>query len=220
MLGITDLTTYVLGTILIILLPGPNSLYVLAVAARRGVRAAYAGAAGVLLGDAVLMILAAAGVGSLLKAYPSVFLMLKIAGAAYLAWIGVKLVVGAIKRLREGNEAEPAPQVVPDSANPDSASPLARAFAICMVNPKAILFFVSIFIQFVDPAYGAPVVTIAALGVIFQVLSILYLSALIFAGAHIAETFRRRKRLSSVMTGAVGALFIGFGARLATATVE
>lgn len=215
MLGITDLATYVIGTILIILLPGPNSLYVLAVAARRGVRPAYAGAAGVLLGDAVLMVLAAAGVGTLLKAYPSVFLVLKMAGAAYLAWIGAKLIFGAVQRFRAGAQVESAEVVETDSSNP-----FTRAFAICMVNPKAILFFVSFFIQFVDPAYGAPVVTFAALGAIFQFFSILYLSALIFAGARIADAFRRRFRLSSVMTGAVGALFIGFGARLATATVE
>ncbi|MDX2220206.1 MAG: leucine efflux protein LeuE [Burkholderiales bacterium] len=215
MLGITDLATYVIGTIFIILLPGPNSLYVLAVAAKRGVRPAYASAAGVLLGDAVLMVLAAAGVGTLLKAYPSVFLILKLAGAAYLAWIGAKLILAAVQRYRTGAPSESDPVETPDAANP-----FARAFAICMVNPKAILFFVSFFIQFVDPAYGAPVVTFAALGVIFQFFSILYLSALIFAGARIADAFRRRFRLSSVMTGAVGALFIGFGARLATATVE
>ena len=61
-LGITDLPTYLVGLVLIILLPGPNSLYVLSVAARRGVRSGYAGAAGVWTGDAVLMTLSAAGV--------------------------------------------------------------------------------------------------------------------------------------------------------------
>lgn len=219
MLGITDLATYVIGTIFIILLPGPNSLYVLAVAARRGVRPAYAGAAGVVLGDAVLMVLAAAGVGTLLQAYPSVFLVLKMAGAGYLAWIGAKLILGAVQRYRSGALAEASSPIERETES-DTSNPFMRAFAICMVNPKAILFFVSFFIQFVDPAYGAPVLTFAALGAIFQFFSILYLSALIFAGARIADAFRRRFRLSSVMTGAVGALFIGFGARLATATVE
>ena len=61
MFGITDLGTYLLGTIAIVLLPGPNSMFVLSVAARRGVRAGYAGAAGVFVGDAVLMLLTALG---------------------------------------------------------------------------------------------------------------------------------------------------------------
>ena len=61
MFGITDLTTYILGTIFIVLLPGPNSMYVLSVAAQRGLRAGFAGAAGVFVGDFILMTLAATG---------------------------------------------------------------------------------------------------------------------------------------------------------------
>lgn len=215
MFGITDLATYVIGTICIILLPGPNSIYVLAVAARRGVRAGYQGAAGVVLGDSVLMILAAAGVGTLLKANPGLFLLFKWAGAAYLAWIGSKLIIEAVRRWLRGPAA-----AVDAAPAQDMSNPFSRAFAICMINPKAILFFMSFFIQFIDPAYGSPVITVAALGLIFQVFSLIYLSALIFAGARIADAFRRRFRLAAVMSGSVGALFIGFGARLATATVE
>ena len=68
MLGVTDLPTYLAGLVLIVLLPGPNSLYVLSVAARRGVRTGYKAAAGVWCGDTVLMVLSAAGVASLLQA--------------------------------------------------------------------------------------------------------------------------------------------------------
>ena len=57
MLGITDLTTYLIGTVAIVLLPGPNSLYVLSVAAGRGVRSGYAAACGVFAGDSILMFL-------------------------------------------------------------------------------------------------------------------------------------------------------------------
>lgn len=71
MFGITDLTTYILGTIFIVLLPGPNSMYVLSVAAQRGVRAGFAGAAGVFVGDFILMTLAATGAAGLLKANPA-----------------------------------------------------------------------------------------------------------------------------------------------------
>lgn len=216
MLGITDLATYVIGTIFIILLPGPNSIYVLSVAAKRGVRAGYEGAAAVVVGDTVLMVLAAAGVGTLLKAYPSVFLVIKYAGAAYLAWIGFQLLRAAVQRWRAG-----VPAAQPGAVKMDNAvSPFKKALAISLINPKAILFFVSFFIQFVDPAYAYPALTFVVLGAILQVISIIYLSVLIFAGARIAGTFRQRYKLSACMTGAVGTLFIGFGARLATATVD
>ncbi|MFP3616156.1 LysE family transporter, partial [Paraburkholderia sp. SIMBA_050] len=72
-LGITDIWTYVFGVIFIILLPGPNSMYVLSLAAQRGVKAGYRAACGVFVGDTVLMVLSAAGVASLLKANPLLF---------------------------------------------------------------------------------------------------------------------------------------------------
>src|SRR4029453_13532930 len=98
MLGVTDIWTYVIGTVAIILLPGPNSLFVLSTAARSGVRAGYRAAAGVFLGDGVLMVLSAAGVASLLNAYPPLFLAIKWAGAAYLGYVGVTMLVGAWRR--------------------------------------------------------------------------------------------------------------------------
>jgi leucine efflux protein len=217
MFGITDLTTYIIGTIFIILLPGPNSLYVLSVAAKRGVRAGYQGAAAVVVGDTVLMVLAAAGIGSLLAAYPKVFMVIKYAGGAYLAWIGIQLIRGAIQRWRHGaDNTDAGLEVTPQ----DAAHPSKRALVISLLNPKAILFFVSFFIQFVDPAYPHPALTFAVLGGILQIISIAYLSALILVGTRVAATFRRRYRLTAAMNGGVGALFIGFGAKLATATIE
>jgi leucine efflux protein len=198
------------------LFPGPNSLYVLSVAAKRGVRAGYQGAAAVVVGDAVLMVLAAAGIGSLLAAYPSVFTVIKYAGGAYLVWVGMQLIAGAIKRWRRGVSSVEST----DTALIAADHPFKRALVISLLNPKAILFFVSFFIQFVDPAYPHPVLTFAVLGGILQVLSIAYLSVLILVGARLAAAFRRRHRLTAAMTGGVGTLFIGFGAKLATATIE
>ncbi|ROP32622.1 leucine efflux protein LeuE [Couchioplanes caeruleus] len=101
MLGITDFWTYVLGTVAIILLPGPNSIFVLSVAAQRGVRAGYRAAFGVFVGDTVLMVLAAAGVASLLRAYPPIFMVIKYAGGAYLAWVGLGIIRSAWRKRRE-----------------------------------------------------------------------------------------------------------------------
>lgn len=91
MLGITDLPTYLVGLALIVLLPGPNSLYVVSVAARRGVRPGYQAACGVFCGDAVLMTLSAGGVASLLQASPLAFSVVKYLGAGYLSWLAVGL---------------------------------------------------------------------------------------------------------------------------------
>jgi leucine efflux protein len=216
MLGVTDLWTYVLGTIAIVLLPGPNSLYVLSTAARHGVRAGYRAAAGVFLGDWALMIATALGVASLLRAYPPLFLVVKYAGAAYLAYVGVTMAVAALRRLRRVPTA-PAPAVVEPAG---VGRPFRRALVISILNPKAILFMISFFIQFVDPTYGYPALSFLLLGVILQFFSVLYLSGLIFGGTYVAGQFRRRRRLASGLTAGVGAVFVGFGIRLATASLS
>lgn len=212
MFGITDLGTFVAAAIFIILLPGPNSLYVLSVAAQRGVRTGYGAACGVFVGDTVLMTAAAAGGASLLMASPQVFFVVKMVGAVYLGWIGLQLLRGAVRTWRGEGNAD-APRVV------DANQPFRKALVVSLLNPKAIAFLLSFFIQFVDPAYAHPALTFLILGSIIQTLSFIYLSTLIFAGARLAAAFRARRRLSGAANAGVGALFVGFGAKLATATL-
>lgn len=207
MYGITDLATFVLGTIVIVLLPGPNSLYVAVVASRWGVAAGYRGACGIFVGDLILMTLAATGVASLLRAQPLFFTGLKLAGAAYLVWLGIGLLRAGWRRWRH--------DVPPPAITAETSRPFRTALLISLMNPKAILFFVSFFIQFVSPDYPYPALSFMILGLIVQACSALYLTALIFGGTRLAALFRRRRRLAAGATGGVGALFIGFGARLA-----
>lgn len=213
--GITDIGTFILGTIFIVLLPGPNSLYVMTLASRRGVAAGYQGAAGIFVGDTVLMILSATGVASLLHGTPALFMVLKYAGAAYLAWLGLGLLRSAWRSWGQGAQPEAAPE-----EPQDAGSPFRTALVISLMNPKAILFFVSFFIQFVAPEYAFPALSFLILGIIVQLCSAAYLTMLIFGGAGLAQHFRRHRRLAAAGTGAVGALFIGFGIRLAGASLR
>lgn len=227
MLGVTDFWTYVIGTVAIVLLPGPNSFFVLSTAARHGVRAGYRAAAGVFLGDWVLMAAAALGVASLLKTYPTLFFVVKWAGAGYLAYVGITMAARGIRRARRPAEAPieasveasvEVPVVV--EATPALPRPFRRALVISVLNPKAILFCISFFVQFIDPTYAHPALTFLALGVIMQVCSALYLTGLIFGGTYLAAQFVRRRRLAAGLTAGVGAVFLGFGIRLATASVS
>lgn len=220
MLGITDFWTYVLGTVAIVLLPGPNSIFVLSAGARRGVRAGYQAAAGVFLGDTVLMALSAAGVASLLRAYPPLFLVLKYAGAAYLFWVGLGIIRGAVRRWRVRSAGGPAPLAGAAEGPGDLRHPFRRSLVISLINPKAILFFVSFFIQFVEPGYSHPALSFLVLGAVVQLFSSLYLSALIFGGKFLAGQFRRRRKLAAGITTGVGAVFVGFGIKLATASIS
>lgn len=95
-----------------------------------------------------------------------------------------------------------------------------KALLLSLSNPKAILFFISFFIQFVDPGYAYPGLSFLVLAVILELVSALYLSFLIFTGVRLAAWFRRRQRLAAGATSGVGALFVGFGVKLATATLS
>ncbi|MET9928744.1 MULTISPECIES: leucine efflux protein LeuE [unclassified Streptomyces] len=218
MLGVTDLPTYLAGLLLIVLLPGPNSLYVLSVAARRGVRTGYKAAAGVWTGDAVLMTLSALGAASLLQTTPLLFAVVKYAGAGYLTWLAVGMLRVAVSLWRERHqrtaelaEAAEAPATV--------ENPYRRALVVSLINPKAILFLISFFVQFVDPGYAYPALSFLLLGTLLQLASFLYLSTLIFGGTRLAAAFRRRKRLSAGATSAAGVLFLGFAAKLSLSSV-
>ncbi|MFT6591633.1 MAG: leucine efflux protein [Rhodoferax sp.] len=213
--GVTDIWTYVMGAIGIILLPGPNSLYVLSVAVRRGVRAGYQGALGVFAGDTILLLLVALGAAGLLRTNPALFMAVKYAGAAYLAWVGLNLIRGALQTTRR-------PPKVSDVALESQANlqhPFKRALVISLLNPKAILFFLSFFLQFIDPAYATPAVPFLILSAIIMALSGLYLSVIILMGARLAQAFRARLRLSAFLSAAVGGLFLWFGAKLASASL-
>jgi leucine efflux protein len=96
--------------------------------------------------------------------------------------------------------------------------PFRRALVVSLFNPKAILFFVAFFVQFVDPGYAYPALSFVVLGAFAQLASFLYLSALIFSGTKLADAFRRRKRLSATATSAAGALFLGFAVKLSLAS--
>ena len=213
--GVIDLPTFIAGVVVIILLPGPNSMYVLSVAARRGVKAAYAGVAGVFVGDTVLMTLSAAGGASLLNANPLLFGIVRWAGALYLLYLAAGILRGAISLWRRRNESSEA--LVEALAEPTIERPFRRALIVSLLNPKAILFFIAFFVQFVDPSYEYPVVSFLILGAIAQFGSVLYLTILIFTGTRLAEMFRQRKALTVGANTTVGIAFLIFAVKMSVA---
>ncbi len=125
----------------LIVIPGPTILLVVSYALGQGLQAALPMALGVALGDFVAMTLSMIGVGALLAASASVFMVLKWAGAAYLIWLGVKL-------WRSGGRLDATPRSDPASA----AKLFGHAFVVTALNPKGMTFFVAFLPQFVDPS--------------------------------------------------------------------
>lgn len=222
MLGITDLGTYVIGTIAIILLPGPNSMYCLTVAGQYGAKPAYRAVAGIFLGDSVLMLLTALGAASIIKTIPALFWTLKILGGLYLAWIGLNLLRGAARKWF--GRRSTFSQIMPEAAVEMPAAPPKHVFhhalTLSLLNPKAILFYLSFFVQFVNPHYAHPGLSFLLLATILQLFSMIYLSVLIYGGVSLVHWFGRYQSVAAAGMGAVGLMFVGFAAKLWTATAR
>lgn len=214
--GVLNYVTYLIGAVFIILLPGPNSLYVLALSAQQGSRIGWTAVFGVLIGDSLLILATALGAVTILTAYPAIFMFIKYAGAAYLIYIGYNLITGAIKSWRQLDDQNLQKEL--EIKKTTGGKAFRKALLVSLLNPKAILFFLSFFAQFVDPTYAQPVIPFLILALTIQALSLIYLAVLIYAGTRLAETFRKRKKTSAISGGSVGVGFVAFAIKLALAS--
>ncbi|WP_312409835.1 leucine efflux protein LeuE [Pseudescherichia sp.] len=205
--GVVNFWTFLAGALVIVMVPGPNSLYVLRTGISRGIRAAYRGVAGVVLGDVFLIFLAWAGIATLIQASPHVFTAIKYLGALFLSWLGIKIIWSALHQPREAGNV---PAIRKENY-------FLKAFMLSITNPKSILFYVSFFIQFIDPSSAHSAAAFSLLGAVLQLISLSWMTFLLLAGAAVARWLGTRRRLVRLGNSLTGLLFIGFAARLAAA---
>lgn len=208
-LGVVNLTTYLVGALFIVLLPGPNSLFILKTTVSQGIRASYKAALGVFIGDAILMFFAFIGVASLIRTTPVLFTIVKFLGAGYLAYLGGKIIYANFFRKEQSQVAAAAGQ---------ESNLFIKSLALSLTNPKSILFYVSFFVQFIDMHYAHPAIPFTILAGILEIMSFIYLSALIFGGRVMAHFFQKRRLLSKMGNGFIGLFFLGFATKLASTT--
>ncbi|MFT4265428.1 MAG: LysE family translocator [Nocardioides sp.] len=205
--------TFTVAAVLIVLLPGPDTLVVVRGMVRGGRRGAGLTALGVLAGLCCWVAAAALGLAALLKASETGYEALKIAGAAYLVWIGVQS-LRSIRRPAEEVALHGDGPTAPAAVELRGRSGFLGGLLTDILNPKVGVFFVSFLPGFVPD--GASVgLTSIAFGAIFVVLTALYFVALIAVSATITtwmQTPRIRRRLDAL----TGLVLVGFGVRLAT----
>ena len=209
----SSLLMFILAGWLLNLTPGPDVLYIVRHAMRQGVRAGMVAALGIVSGCFVHVLAAALGVGALLAASATAFTVLKWVGAAYLVWMGVKLLLA-----RSGTSPMLAASTAENAAAPE-VLPLSRiwrqGFLTNVLNPKVALFFLAFVPQFIDPHSEHKLLAFVLLGLIFNLNSL----PINFGYAWLAAWASRRLALVQHalrwMDRAAGLLFIGFGAKLA-----
>ena len=208
--GIVDFTSYLLGTLFIILLPGPNSLYVLTIATQRGWKSGAWAALGIFIGDLVLMLAVALGASSLLMSSPVLFAIIRALGAVYLAWMGIGLLRSGQQRWALSRPSE----VYEIQARLMQLHPSTAALLLSLTNPKAIFFFIAFFSQFIRPDFDNPAYTFLYLATVLQLMSMTYLAALICIGQFCSRFFESHPRWGASLWMLAGLLFIGFALRL------
>ena len=211
--GIIYFPSYLMGAILIILLPGPNSLYVLALSAEQGWRKGVWASAGIVVGDAIIMLSVALGAATVLASSPLIYNVLRLLGAGYLAWLGLGIIRVGIARFQAKESSVKTPSLVQADALM-RLHPFLAALLLALTNPKAIFFFISFFTQFVDPDFHQPALGFFYLAVVTQLISMAYLALLIGAGQYCLGLVKAHPMIAASLWLTTGMLFIAFSLRL------
>jgi leucine efflux protein len=203
MLGIADYGAFCTAIVLFLALPGPGTFCLLASTGHGGFRGGSAATVGLILGDQVLLWLAVAGVAALLAANPLLFKAVQYLGAAYLAWIGLRLIFAT-----DGSPTSPV-KIQPRQYT-------RQAFVITLLNPKAIVFYMAFFPLFIDPAQHRGLPTFAAMAATIAAITAVYCLLLCAFAQAAARTVRAHPRLARGLERLAGLCLVGFGIRLAT----
>ena len=201
MFGIADYGAFVAAIVLFLAIPGPGNLAIITSTAKGGVRAGMAACFGVIAADQALMWLAVAGVAGLLAAYPAAFAAVQWLGAAYLGWMGYKMLT-----------AKPGQAPV---VNIKPRHYFRQGAVITLLNPKAIVFYMAFFPLFVNPATHRGLVTFAAMAATIAALTFLFCLVVVLLTQHMAERMRANPTVVRTLEKLAGVFLIGFGVKLA-----
>lgn len=214
-MAIDQWVLFIAAGVLLNLTPGPDVLFIVAHAARRGARAGVVAALGIAAGCCVHVLAAALGVSALLAASSTALVLLKWLGALYLVYVGARMLQSAL-----GAQVAPA---APDGA----ASPMPRMLAIPLravfrrgfltnvLNPKVALFFLAFVPQFIDTASAHATRWFLGLGLLFTVNSTVVNTGWALTAAWAARRAGALARTLRWLDGVAGALFVALGAKLA-----
>jgi len=204
-LGTRDLALFIVSGLLLNLTPGPDTLYIVGRSTTQGWRAGALAALGICAGIFVHVAAAAAGLSVVLATSAKAFMLVKIAGAAYLVYVGISLLRSPIE-----------PEVTGANLAPVSLRKVfVQGFFTNVLNPKVALFFIAFLPQFVEPAAPSKAAALLFLGAIFNLNGTLWNLFIAWSSARISGGLTRNARLARWFNRCVGGLFVVLGLKLA-----
>jgi threonine/homoserine/homoserine lactone efflux protein len=205
----SNLWLYVVALALAYLSPGPDTVVMLETAAVDGRRSALVTATGLALARSIHVICAAAGLAALLKTAPIAFAVVRIAGAAYLAWIGLQMLRSPRETAPRGEAHRRAPR--------SSLTNFRRGLLTNLLNPKTLLFCSVLLPQFVTPGAAPAALQLGLLGAICVAVGFGYDSLLAVGGDRIGRLILDNRRVRLIQRRIFGVLLVGLAVRLAMA---
>ncbi|MEN8516495.1 LysE family translocator [Burkholderia sp. RS02] len=208
MFGITHFGFFVLAVFLLNVTPGPDTAYIVGRSVAQGRGAGLMSALGISAGCCVHALACAFGLTALLAASAAAFTVIKLVGAAYLIYLGVRMIVAKPAAAPSGAEAATA------------AKPLRQLFMqgfwTNVLNPKVVLFFVSFFPQFVSADSPHKALAFLTLGAVFVAMSTVWTSLVAWVAGSVTQRFSDKPGVRKWLDRTVGSAFVGLGLRLAT----
>ena len=202
--------TFLVAACVVIAAPGPDSLNTLAIGMSRGRREAVAYALGVGIGCMTHTLWAVLGVAAVVAASPALFNLVKLAGVAYLLWLGVQAL-----RARGGLSPPSDGAAGATSAAPASSRRrFLQGVLTNALNPKVMLFFMAFLPQFADPMLGAVGAQMAVMGLAFAVITTVAYALLGASAGRVGERLLGRPGFALWLNRATGVLFIALALRL------
>jgi len=195
--------TFLVAALALNIAPGPDMLYVIGRSVGQGRKAGIVSSLGVFVGCWVHILAAAFGIAALLRSSPVAFNAVRYAGAAYLIYLGIKMLAQKTNLTSQQLKTE-------------SLDAIFRQGAITnMLNPKVAIFFLAFLPQFIDASRGSVALQIVVLGLIFNIGGTLVNLAVAYAGGTLGELLRRNQSIARLQRRFTGLIFVGLGLRLA-----
>ncbi|SPB17579.1 LysE type translocator protein [Caballeronia novacaledonica] len=212
MLGITGFAFFLVAVFLLNVTPGPDTAYIVGRSVAQGRGAGIVSALGISAGCIVHTLACAFGLTAILAASATAFTVIKIAGAIYLIYLGVRLIFA-----KHDDADSPRQAQADEKAAPKSLLQLfAQGFVTNVLNPKVVLFFVSFFPQFVAADSQHKTLAFLALGVVFIAMSTVWNSFVAWIAGSVTERFAGKSGVKKWLDRGVGSAFVGLGIKLAT----
>lgn len=213
MLGITQFSLFLLSCVALSLTPGPDSAFVVARSVAGGRKAGLASAFGVALGCCVHLTATVLGLTAILASSVQAFTIVKFVGAAYLVYLGVRLLFA--KMPKPSHTQDPAHAPGASAGERSLRKVFVQGLTTNLLNPKIVLFFVAFFPQFVAPDAPQKSLAFLVLGLTFVVISTIWSAVLACVAGMLTRRIGASPRARVIMDRIVGGVFVGLGVRLA-----